>query len=709
LTPEPITEGGPDGARAVLERANASYESQDYVRALELYEEAMAMGLRTETLLNNRGAALDALGRAEDASLSYLSAVDISPDYELAWHNLGSSLYSQGRVDESAAAFKKALSLNRGRLENYTGLAFAYIRMGARSRARDTVDMMTPLISDREMLLKQAQLYLDAGSAESAVKCCRSFLAGHDDDLRGWRLLGAALHDEGHYYDAVRAFERIIESSPSDAEAWNSMGYSYFCAAHIERAIDCFNRAIEIAPRHKGAWYNKGYALHGADRLAEAVECYREAIAIDPGDKVLWNNLGNAQYNLGMFAESIPKFVSALEVDPDYEIAWNNIGNAFERMGMFAEAIPYHDRSLDIRPDFDYAMYAKGVCLAATGRPDEGYDLVVESLDLNPGYDDAWKARSRIAAQLGRVDEALLSIEEALEINPSYDEGWSDRGDLLASIGDHDGARLSYERALECNGGGGLVTAAEVDSAHRRSTVLTKLGRYAQALDALTALAAAGRLSRFGALAAVRLARIMALAVLPGPVMDVIAASEWGDVKAETAESLISTGMTEAALSLLDGPVSGSPSPMALRLRAKAAAAAGDVDAGLSIIGKMPDVTADASVLALKGELLEAKGDLASATQAFAIASERDPSDYHSALGRARTLLGLGRNGEALKAAVRASGISPREWEPFELMSIAYGAMGDHKKAENARRSMTLRLGGDPAPAIGGTDKGTVG
>ncbi|MCU0859345.1 MAG: tetratricopeptide repeat protein [Thermoplasmata archaeon] len=709
MTPEHAAEEGEDGVGSLLERADSLYESRDYLQALSLYDEVMAKGTRTETLLNNRGAALDALGRAEEASLSYMSAVDLSPDYELAWHNLGASLYSQGRMEESAAAFSRALSLNRGRQENYRGLALAYIHLGARSKARDTIDMMTPLVSDPEGLLRQAQLYLDAGAAESAAKCARSFLQGREDDMRGWRLLGAAQHDMGSYYDAVRAFEHIVESSPSDADAWNSMGYSYFCAAHIDRALGCFDRAIEIAPFHKGAWYNKGYTLHGADRLAEAVECYRKAIAIDPNDKVLWNNLGNAQYNLGMFAESIPKFVSALEVDPDYEIAWNNIGNAFERMGMFAEAIPYHDRSLEIRPDFDYAMYAKGVCLAATGRPDEGYDLVVESLDLNPGYDDAWKARSRIAAQLGRLDEALLSIEEALEINPSYDEGWSDRGDILASIGDLDGARRSRERALECNGVNGLVTAAEVDAAHRRASVLERLGRYKEALDALTMIARAGKLSKSGAAAAVRLSGVLSLECIPDDVMGAIQASDWHDVKAMAAERLISCGMTDAARALAEGPKGEPEPPRSVLLRAEAASASGDVDGALAILGAISQDDTGHDVSSLRGELLEAKGDAEGAAEAYSLALERSPSDYRSALGLARVQMERRRYKDALRAATLASGISPGEPDPFMVMSIAYEAMGETKRAEAARRSMSRRRSHMLASVDEVDDEGKVG
>ena len=709
LTPEEIVGSGKDDVDVLLERADACYESRDYDKALALYDEAIVKGGRSVVAMNNRGAALDAMGRAEDASLSYMAAVDIDPEYELAWYNLGLSLSSQGRNEESAAALTRALSLKRDRIDTYKWLAYGYVRMGMRTKARDIVDMMTPLVSDPEALLAQAQIYLDAGAAESAARCARTFLEGSGGDLRGLRLLGAALHDMGNYYDAVRAFERVVESTPADADAWNSMGYSYFCAAHIDRALDCFDRAVEILPSHKGAWYNKGYALHGADRLAEAVDCYRKALAIDPNDKVLWNNLGNAQYNLGMFAESIPKFVSALEVDPDYEIAWNNIGNAFERMGMFAEAIPYHDRSLDIRPDFDYAMYAKGVCLAATGRPDEGYDLVVESLDLNPGYDDAWKARSRIAAQLGRLDEALMAIEEALDINPSYDEGWSDRGDLLESMGDLEGARASRERAVACNVENGLVTAAEVDAAHRRALVLEKLGRYEESLEGLKRIAAAGRLSRHGADAAIRLSRVLALSELPDAVMHVIRNTDWPDVRHAAADWLISVGRVDEALQLADGPIEQPSSLRTTLLRAKAAARSGDAEEALRLLRTIPDDDADHEVRAIAGELLEEMGDAAGAAKEYSRALGLRPSDYRSALGLARTLVEARLYKDAAQAATLASGIAPDEPEPFRLMSVAYDAMGDRKRAGSARKSMLRRRPDEQASGDAAADKGKVG
>ena len=478
--------GSEDRGREVadlFERANAAYDSGEFLTAVMLLDEVLSKGVDV-VALNNKGAALDAMNRRTSAEECYLAAIGASPEYELAWHNLANTLAAQEKHREAAKSYARAGKLNPGRIANTVGLVESYIGMGRMRRARTTVASLDSLAErDPSVRLTQADLYALTGAWDDAVRACERFIATDPADLRGLSRLGGVLHDSGRYADAVSAYEKALAVSPRDPQIRNDYGYACFCAGDINRALAAFDRAIDLDPHYKHAWYNKGYALHSVDRLEEAVDCYRKAVQIDSRDRVLLNNLGNALYNLGRYAESIPMFVRAIGVDPDYEIAWNNIGNALEKMGRYAEAIPFHDRSLEIDPDFDYALYAKGVCKAAVGEPDEGYDLILESLDRNPDYDEAWKARSRVARQLGRMDDALASIERALAVNPNFCEGWMDLGDMLLDTGDGSGADRSYLRALKCIDGAIERDVSDGASWTRRARILLRLGRHDESLE----------------------------------------------------------------------------------------------------------------------------------------------------------------------------------------------------------------------------------
>ncbi len=684
----------------LFEQANREYDARRYAEALELFEDALAHGITNEVVYNNKGAALDALGRNSEAVDCYRKATSLNPSYELAWHNMGNSLFIQESYDLAARAYTKASVLNPKRQENWSGLAAAYTKLGRRKKASLVVEELSKFAEDDpSVLLLQTDLFLDAELHEQAILACRKYISKKPEAVEGYARLGNAEHEMGDYAKAIESFEHALKLSPLDKETWNNLGYTCFCAGQLEKALECFDRAIGIDPDYKHAWYNRGYALHGADRLEEAVESYRKAIRIDPYDRVLWNNFGNALYNLGMFAESIPKFVEAIGIDADYEIAWNNIGNALEKLGAHAEAIPYHDRSLEISPDFDYALYAKGICKAMTGDPETGYDLVLESLDLNPSYDEAWKARSTIAGQLGRWDEALVSIEEALTINPEFDQGWTQRGEILLAIGDPEASQASFEMALLCLEGVRPNSIGGLSALVRRGEVLARLGRFDEALANLETAAVSGRMDFASIPKSLELRRFLSKWDLPRAVRDVAEKSADLNVRIAYAGFLLDTNdwaSAERILSGLSKKEDGSDNRAVSLLMLRAKAVAGDMASVSKMLGSNHQLDRDHLAGRIQGEALEAKGDLKGAEDVYSRTMRANPSDSALALAIARVRLKAKRYKEAIAAADIALGIDPRDWEPHRLKVEAYQGLGQKEKAEeelSRAKSKLARIG----------------
>ncbi len=685
---------GKDIGKELFEEANSEYDSGHYERALELYEKAMGHGVDDEVIFNNRGATLDALGRNSEATESYKQATRINHSYGLAWHNLGNSLFVQELYADAARAYTKAAALKPDRMENWSGLATAYAKMGDAKRAERAVSRLTEFVDrDPTVLLLQADLLTDAGLIEKAIDCANEYIIRNPKSPEGYEHLGNAEHEFGTYGKAIISFGKALELAPNDKELWNNLGYTSFVAGYLERAIECFDKAIAIDKDYKHAWYNKGYAYHGADMLEQAVECYREAIRIDAADRVLWNNLGNALYNLGRYAESIPKFVEAIDVDPDYEIAWNNIGNALEKMSLYREAIPYHDRSLEISPGFDYALYAKGVCRSFTGDLEGGYDLVLESLDINPTYDEAWKARARIAGELGRWDEALVSIERSLAINPEFDQGWTYRGDALLMAGNSEAAQASFEMALKCLEGARADTVSGLSALVRRGEVLSRLGRFEEALATLEGVIASKRMNSNCIPHVLELRRFLNRPELPRSVKEAAEGSTDPRVRLAYADFLLDAGYVDGAerILLTLAPADSLAASVALS-RARALAMKGGLEKATQIVSALRSQLPSGDFVCAEGEILESAGKYRLAAEVLGKALNKSPSSYSCALAYARALLRLGKYKEAIEAADLAIGIDLGEWEPHMIKADAYGALGQGEKAENERKEAKARL-----------------
>ncbi len=669
----------------LFSEANEEYDSGNYQTALELFDRAIDQGVGNEVVWNNRGAALDALARHEEATESYKKAALINPSYELAWHNLGNSLFLQELFDHAAHAYSKAAAENPDRKENWSGLAASYTSAGKRKKARAAIAELDKFAAaDPSIMLLQADLYLEAGFAELAAARSRAYLTGNPAAVDGYAHLGGAEHEMGDYNHAIETFENALKLAPQDREIWNNLGYTYFCAGHLTRAVECFDKALEIDPRYKNAWYNKGYAYHGADMLEDAVICYEKALLEDSRDRVLWNNLGNALYNLGRFVESIPKFVEAIRVDPDYEIAWNNIGNALEKTGAYAEAIPFHERSLEISPEFDYALYAKGVCKANTGDPEVGYDLVLESIALNPSYDEAWKARSAIATQMGRLDEALWSIEEALTLNPEFDQGWTQRGEILLSIGDAEGAHASFEMALRCLENVRFEVTSGLTTLVRRGDLLARLGRYDEALVNYETAALTGK-NTPSLYKVLELSRFLERPELPRGLKEVISRAAVPKLHLAYASYLLDTRKAEEAEKVLALVNEDKDTEADLRLlKARARAVLNDAQgAAEALRSSKPDGT---GARILKGEVSEERGDLEKAAEDYADALNHSPSNALAATALAWTQLRLKKFKAAIDSADLAIGVDPGNWEPHKVKSEAYAALGESVKAAEERK-----------------------
>src|SRR5207247_8583934 len=91
-------------------RGNAHCDAREFSDALASYDRAAAFGYEDHVMWNNRGVALDGLGRHEDSIQAYTRALQRNPKYEIAAYNLGTAFAQLGQFEEALAAHDHALA-----------------------------------------------------------------------------------------------------------------------------------------------------------------------------------------------------------------------------------------------------------------------------------------------------------------------------------------------------------------------------------------------------------------------------------------------------------------------------------------------------------------------------------------------------------------------------------------------------------------------
>ncbi len=192
---------------------------------------------RAEALkLLQRGAALSAQGRVDQAAEAYAEAATLCPDLPEAHYNLGVARQRQGRLDEAAQCWRRALALR----PEFTA---ARNNLGAALLAR--------------------------GDAAGAAAAHRAALEREPRSLPGLVGLGNALRRLDDFAGAAAAYRRAIEADPASAVAHGNLGLTLQDVGELAEAEAALRRAVALRPGYAEMHKSLGMLLLLRGQFAE--------------------------------------------------------------------------------------------------------------------------------------------------------------------------------------------------------------------------------------------------------------------------------------------------------------------------------------------------------------------------------------------------------------------------------------------------------
>src|SRR5205807_3439102 len=121
---------------------NAHCDARELAASLARSEWAATSGYDEPVLWNNRGVALDALGRSEEAIEAYTRAMRRNPAYDVAAYNLGNAYAKLGRLDEALVAYDRALAIRADHSDALFDKALVLARLGKKRSALQVYELL---------------------------------------------------------------------------------------------------------------------------------------------------------------------------------------------------------------------------------------------------------------------------------------------------------------------------------------------------------------------------------------------------------------------------------------------------------------------------------------------------------------------------------------------------------------------------------------
>ena len=340
----------------------------------------------------------------------YQRAIDLDPDYVLAYVALAETIRWYRRLKQPEEAEQQALK-NRARQALETALELD-------SESAAAISHLGALSDDRELAIQAYQyaLELDPNHAKSYQ---RLGWAVQKQNISGVR--------SGDLEETERLFRKALDLDPFNADWRSDLGTLLYHLGRDEEAFAELNRSIELEPLYlHNHLMLASWEYYDNGRLDEAMIHAREAYALDPefGSAAWW--VASAYAEFGAREEALAWMERSLELSPGSALTWFVAYQVYYLLGFEDEAMEYAVRSLELYST-EYALQAVGTWDIREGRAEKAlerwrlaYPLlatsdlpVVESTDIRPVL---YYARNLMeAGETGQAEHLLNLCLDALD------------------------------------------------------------------------------------------------------------------------------------------------------------------------------------------------------------------------------------------------------------------------------------------------------
>jgi cellulose synthase operon protein C len=666
---------------------------------------------------NNLGVVYYNKGLYAEAVRHFELALELDPRMQVAERNLQICYFGTGHLASQTMELRRRLEANPSDSSARDQLARLHYNSGdLPSAVRELRALLTARPNDASVHLRLARTELKRGDLDAALDSLRRAESLDGRNARVHFMIGEVLYQRGKSGEAREALERAVGLDDSLAEAFHLLAFVYGDLNETARAQRSSARAAQLNPSygkaeaglsldsystaryqeligieastqqpviHEGgelAHYNLGLAFRqralydealrefrlaterGEDSFlvqqaqaemmlmrgesAEALQLYRALIEHERSSPKLWNELGVARHQTGALQEAEQAYRRALEIDPAYALAWNNL------------AVVRHHRSGADAEEAMRSALREGRALA-----------------------DLWRNLALLLQQSGRGDEALEAYEQALEVDPSSAQACTGMGVLLLEMGRAHEARGVLFRAVELDPqlaearyhlGFAYSALGDYQSALRETKIALELNPYIPT-------------PRFRLLIDLQFEE----ASLPAPDLDSAA-------RIGTDDGVESFHFEPTSLERVFDETPGSRVEQASPAAELLEAARQSLERGLlenasSQAQRASMYGADRTeVLLLQGEIFLRRELSGEAVERFSEAlaeirrsgtGDQDDSLRRALHGAARSLLDLGRMGEAIEAAERLCELAPGDVEALRTLGEALSRVHDYARA----------------------------
>jgi len=366
----------------------------------------------------------------------------------------GNELYAQGKYDDAALTYKKAIQKDANCGEAFYRLALADLKTNQQRDAYNALSRAVALVPNRDDIKIQFGDVLLAGYLSDPHRPKRLYdqLTKISQDLRtrqnssfdALRFEGEIASIDGKLDDASAAFEAANRVRPFETNVvgpWVDVLFKKNDDTHAEAlAHELMGKHSDYIPIYI-LLYKREMAL---GRTADAEAVLKLCLQKNPAKASVVVLLAEHYYKLHNIAGAASTLQALLDNHKDFPNGAIDAGDFYFRAGASEEAVRIYEQGLKANPK-EKTLYQKKIvnALLQAGKREDALALLSKMLNEQPEADDVRALRAALllkSAQAGRTDQATADLKQLAAKAPKNEmlafelgQAYYAKGDLLSA------------------------------------------------------------------------------------------------------------------------------------------------------------------------------------------------------------------------------------------------------------------------------------
>jgi tetratricopeptide (TPR) repeat protein len=332
----------------VKNRAEKAYAARDYLKAKNLYAEAL--------LLKPEEKNLQIVIEKLDKIIQQLALLE--------------SKYAVGDYKAAIKDYSRAIKEDRNNADYYYGRGKAYEKINAVKEAFK--DYTKAIVLDGnfvEALSSRAQLYTKTEQYHEAIADYTLIISNPGYAAAFYPERARLKMRMGNLNGALEDYNVAIRQNPEDVALYFGKGMILLRQENTREAIQAFSEAVQKDKQHVNARYQRGMAFATLGNLEQAAADFASARSLGLEDAQLAeiNKLTLKYYKKAEgamvennFSYAVESFNEALLISPSFGRAWLRKGDAYFMLENYDSAILSYNKAIEHDP-LSFAYFKRGL------------------------------------------------------------------------------------------------------------------------------------------------------------------------------------------------------------------------------------------------------------------------------------------------------------------------------------------------------------